>query len=350
MKASQCIYGFSLVELEHILFTLGIKPYRARQVFSWIYKKGSKDFAAMTTIPVEQRKIFADFFTFLSFRTLKKEVSKDGTEKFLFQLADRKTVESVLIPEKKRNTLCVSTQVGCRFNCHFCASQKGGFIRNLKSSEIINQYLEVSQKHKITNLVYMGIGEPLDNFEETVKSIKILTDPAGADFTKRRISLSTCGLPDKIKELARLDLGIKLSLSLHAVTDQKRNQLMPINKIYPLAELLAAIKFHKGRQKYPVTFEYVLIEGFNTEYSDAKQLARLVKLTGAKLNLMLCNPKEGPVFSFLNNSFSKKKGASLFDFKERLRKEKIIFTLRKSRGLDISAACGQLRSNWQAEN
>ncbi len=323
----------------------GFKAYSAKQLFGWIYKKQIRNFAAMTDIEEKKRKNLRGIFNFSDFKLLKSEKSKDGTEKFLFKLADSETIETVLIPEKKRNTLCLSTQVGCRFNCEFCASKEGGFVRNLSSSEIINQYLELSARNKITNIVFMGIGEPLDNFENTVKSIKILTEPAGVNFTKRRVSLSTCGLAGQIKKLARQGLGVKLSVSLHAATDQKRSRLMPINRKYPLADLSKAIHYYRQKSKFPVTFEYILIDGFNTGQKDVLQLAKLVKASGAKLNLIPYNLGKENKFSLKNEvKLVSAKIEKINIFKQKLKEEKITFTLRKSRGSDINAACGQLRS------
>jgi 23S rRNA (adenine2503-C2)-methyltransferase len=331
-----CIYNFSLEELKKKLSQKGFSAYRAKQIFAWIYKEKAQDFSLMTNIAKVKRKELVKMFSFLNFKILKKEKSKDGTQKYLFQLADQETIETVLIPEKQRSTLCVSTQVGCRFNCKFCASKIGGFIRNLTPAEIVNQYLQLSRENKITNIVFMGIGEPLDNFKNAINAIKILTEPAGINFTNKRISISTCGLSDKIKELAELNLDIKLSVSLHATLDKKRNELMPINKKYPLADLIKAIKYYNQRQKYPVTFEYILLADFNIDDLDVRRLAKLVKTTRAKLNLIPYNPTgatlKPPDLEKIDN------------FKKRLKKANIIFTLRRERGSDIEAACGQLRS------
>ncbi len=332
----ESIYGFTLEGLEKKLTKQGLKAYRARQIFSWVYKKGARDFSTMTDISQNQRLHLSKLFSFPSLKVLKEETSQDRTKKYLFELFDKGLIEAALIPDKKRKTLCVSTQVGCKFNCRFCASQEGGFIRNLKPAEIISQYLEVSRNHKITNLVYMGIGEPLDNFKNTVKSIKILTEASGANFTKRRISLSTCGLTDKIKELADLDLGIKISISLHAANDKKRSQLMPVNQKHPLQELIKALSYYQQKQKHPVTFEYMVIKNFNTYKSDLKSLVKLIKKTGAKLNLIPYNQTKARLKPPLSKEIEY--------FKEELKAKKITFTLRQPRGSDINAACGQLRS------
>ncbi|MCF7887231.1 MAG: 23S rRNA (adenine(2503)-C(2))-methyltransferase RlmN [Candidatus Omnitrophica bacterium] len=332
----ESIYDLSLKELQEKLILKGFSRYSAKQIFAWIYKEKTQDFSLMTNIAKGKREELAKMFSFINFKILKKEKSKDGTKKYLFQLADQEAIETVMIPEKQRNTLCVSTQVGCKFNCKFCASKIGGLIRNLSPSEIVNQYLQLSRENKITNIVFMGIGEPLDNFLNTIKSIKILTEPKGLNFTNRRISLSTCGLADKIEKLADLNLGIKLSISLHAAEDKKRTQIMPINKKYSLNQLAKSLNYYQKKQKYPPTFEYILINGFNLGDNDAKKLAKLVNKTGAKLNLIPYN---------LTNTSSKSTDlAEIKYFQQKLREKNVIFTTRKSRGDDIKAACGQLRS------
>lgn len=332
----KCIYNFTLEELNQELVSGGFPSYSASQVFNWIYKRKLSNFLAMSNISKKQREFLASEFDFLNFKILKKQISSDGTKKFLFQLNDKNTIETVLIPEKKRSTICLSTQVGCKFNCKFCASKVGGFVRNLETSEIINQYLELSKGHNITNIVFMGIGEPLDNFKNTVKAIKILTESAGINFTNRRISVSTCGLPDKIKKIADLNLGVKLSISLHAAEDEKRTKIMPINKKYPLTQLVESLCYYQKKQKYPATFEYIMINSFNLEEGDAKKLAKLVNKIGAKLNLIPYN---------LNKADLKSADlAEIENFKQKLKEKNIIFTTRKSKGEDINAACGQLRS------
>lgn len=329
-----CIYDFNLNDLKTWLKDQAIKEYRAKQIFNWVYKKKCRNFFQISNLSQKQQEKLNCNFIFSDLSSLKKEKSQDKVEKFLFKLQDGKTIETALIPEVKRNTLCLSTQVGCRFNCSFCASKQGGFIRNLKPQEIVGQYLKLAFDYKITNIVYMGIGEPLDNFENVVKSIEIISEPAGINFTKKRISLSTCGLPDEIKKLAGLKLGIKLSVSLHAVTDIKRSKIMPVNKKYCLDELLKSLHYYRQRQKHNFTFEYILIDGFNTNESDALGLARLIKKTGAKLNLI---PHNQPGLNQeLENDFPA--------FCDKLKQEKITFTLRKARGRGINAACGQLRS------
>ncbi|MCK4519970.1 MAG: 23S rRNA (adenine(2503)-C(2))-methyltransferase RlmN [Candidatus Omnitrophica bacterium] len=331
------IKDYCLGELKNLLEKENYPGFCAQQIFGWIYKKRVKDFNSMANIPKELKNFLRENFYLSSIALLKKEKSQDSTEKFLFKLKDGLAIETVLIPQGLRSTLCVSTQVGCKFKCTFCASGKKGLKRNLTSSEIINQYLNISGPasiNKVTNIVFMGIGEPLDNFENTIKSIKILTDSAGIGFPERRISISTCGLVPQIEELARLNLGIKLSISLHSADDAARSKLMPVNKQYPLKELIPAVRRFSRAMKYPVTFEYALIGDINTKKSDAEKLANLMKTIKGKVNLI---PYNG-----ISHKFKPPTQQAIESFKEELKKRGVLFTSRKSRGQDINAACGQL--------
>ncbi|MFH1363451.1 MAG: 23S rRNA (adenine(2503)-C(2))-methyltransferase RlmN, partial [Candidatus Omnitrophota bacterium] len=310
------------------------------QVFDWVYQKGVEDFKLMSNLPQSLREYLAKEFCLSRLKTLKKELSSDGTEKFLFGLSDENSIETVFIPDKNRNTLCLSTQVGCKFKCAFCESGQSGFKRNLEPSEIINQYWEVSKSagpKVITNIVFMGIGEPLDNFEAVVKAIKILVEPKGIALSPRRISLSTCGLVPEIRELAGLKLGIKLSISLHSPDNVARSKLMPINKKYPLEDLIQAVKFCSKNEKYPITFEYALIGGYNTKKDDAVRLIKLLKGVSCKVNLIQLNSSAG--------QFKPATAQEIEAFIDELRESGLFFTLRKSRGQDIQAACGQLKAS-----
>lgn len=336
----QDLTNYTLIELSDYFASQKIPKFCAQQVFDWVYKKRVENFGKMTNLSKEAKKILQENFSFTSLKLLKKEVSSDGTGKFLWQLSDGFKIESALIPEKERLTLCLSTQVGCKFNCSFCLSGQKGFKRNLCPSEIIGQYLAVSTiaKHKITNIVFMGIGEPLDNFENTVKAVRAFMEPGGLGFAKKRICISTCGLVTQIKKLAQLKLGIKLSISLHSADNHIRTKLMPVNKKYPLGELIGAAQEFAKSENYPVTFEYVLISGINSDTESALALARLMRGVNAKVNLMVYNR------SFL--VFKAPSAEEIKDFTSALKKNNIFFTLRKSRGQDINAACGQLRALW----
>ncbi|MFH1771608.1 MAG: 23S rRNA (adenine(2503)-C(2))-methyltransferase RlmN [Candidatus Omnitrophota bacterium] len=332
------IKNYTLNELKLIFSEKSFPKYLYKQVFNWVYKKRIEDSLLMTNISRNHREYLKDNYSFSMPKLIKKEKSIDQTVKFLFELEDKARLETVLIPNKSRRTLCVSTQVGCKFACLFCYSGKGGLVRNLTVSEILNQYMAVSDSvcpDKITNIVFMGIGEPLDNFDNVIKTIKILIEPNGLYFGRRRISISTCGLVPEIIELAKLNLRVKLSISLHAADDVTRSRLMPVNKIYPLRKVVDAAKEFSRRQKYPVTFEYLLIKA-NTKREDALKLVRLLRGVSYKLNLIPCNCNHGDL------KFPDDKESNIFI--SELKKKGIIFTTRRSRGQDINAACGQLRA------
>ncbi len=333
------IYDFTQERLRKELVAFGFPGYAAKQIFGWLYRKNAKNFQDMTSLSAPQRKILSGKFYFPRLTLEKKEKSSDATEKYLFKLEDGLAVETVFIPESRRNTLCVSTQVGCKFKCLFCASGQGGFQRNLTASEIINQYLSVAEltaPHKITNIVFMGIGEPLDNFGNLVKSIEILTDPEGISFSRRKISVSTCGLVPQIKKLAQLDLGIKLSVSLHSVDEAVRSRLVPVNKKYPLKNLLPVVREFSKMSRYRPVFEWVLLEGLNTDKASARKLAKLLNRLNAKANLI---PYNGTFARFRVPG-----PETIGEFTAELKQQGAFFTLRKPRGADINAACGQLKA------
>jgi len=341
----ESIYNFTENELKDKLTLNGFPGYTARQVFEWVYQKRAQDFDSMSNLSKKMREFLKENFSIDKLSLIRGEKSPDRTEKFLFKLEDDLAIEAVLIPEKARSTLCVSTQVGCKFKCLFCASGEKGFRRNLTAGEIINQYLSVSDlkaSPKITNLVFMGVGEPLDNFENTIKSINILMNSAGINFSKRRISLSTCGLIPEIKKLAKLKLGIKLSVSLQSADNSIRNKLMPINKEYPIEELIPAIREFNKASKDPVTFGYVLIQGINDSRDDAKKLAKLLNRVNGKANLI--------PYSGASSKFKAPTQEEVDAFSQELRRRGVFFTLRKSRGQDINAACGQLRARYNEVN
>ncbi|MBP7088290.1 MAG: 23S rRNA (adenine(2503)-C(2))-methyltransferase RlmN [Candidatus Omnitrophica bacterium] len=332
------IKNYTFEELQETLSQNNRPRFLASQVFNWVYKKRITDFTLMSDISKENRIFLADNFYLSRFQLLKREVSRDKTEKFLFELKDKNSIETVLIPEMSRYTLCLSTQVGCKYKCSFCISGESGLKRNLEPEEIINQYLEVAliiAPRDITNLVFMGIGEPLDNFDNVVKAIKLLISPKGLNFSKRRISLSTCGLAPEIEKLAGLNLGIKLSVSLHSANNEIRSQIMPVNKKYSLERLMAAVKKYSFLQRYPVTLEYIMIKGINISIKDAKDLVKLLNAIKCKLNLIAYNgSKQTRIPS----------GEEIATFKAELNKKGIFATLRKSKGQDINAACGQLKA------
>ena len=263
--------------------------------------------------------------------------SSDRTEKFLFKLADGNFIESVLIYAKQRKTICLSSQVGCKFACPFCASGSSGFTRNLTPSEITGQilFLQHKLKHKITNYVFMGMGEPLDNFENLKKALMIMNDSKGMDIGARRITISTCGIIPEIARLAQLGLQINLSVSLHGSNDELRNVLMPINKRYPLAKLIKACEDFRHKTGRMITLEYVLIKGKNNSLQDVDGLARIAKSLKAKVNLISYG-------KIPNRKFQPPSKEELKVFMTALRENGVKVTLRQSRGEDIQAACGQL--------
>jgi 23S rRNA (adenine2503-C2)-methyltransferase len=339
------IKNYTLEELAEALKDKGFPKFSGQQIFNWLYKKKVEAFTQMSDISRECREFLKKNFYVSGLKLLKKEVSCDGTEKFLFGLDDKNTIESVLIPKKNRNTLCISTQVGCKFKCAFCASGRDGLIRNLLASEVVGQYLGVSKlitPRKITNIVFMGIGEPLDNFSNILKTIEILIESKGIYFTKKRICISTCGLIPQINKLSDLNLGVMLSVSLHAANDETRSRLMPINKKYPLKDLMKAARdFSRGR-RHAVTFEYALIEGLNSSLRDAAELGKLLRGMPFKVNLIPLN------CSFAG--FSPPKPEEANAFKDELIRRHIFCTLRQPRGQDIDAACGQLRAKHKHKN
>lgn len=282
-----------LSEKEIILFigNLGQKPYRAKQIINWIYKKYASSFEEMTDLPKSFREDLLTSACISNLKLLEKQISKDGAQKFLFELEDKETIESVLIPDKDRLTLCVSSQVGCAMGCKFCMTGKLGLKRNLKAYEIVDQIIAVSRiiapLYKITNIVFMGMGEPLHNFEEVLEAIWRITSLMG--FSKRKITISTAGIVPKIFELAERGPGINLAVSLNATTDEVRNNIMPINKKYPLKELINACRRFPLPPRRRITFEYVLLNGINDSKEDALRLVKLLKGIKSKVNLIPYN-------------------------------------------------------------
>lgn len=339
MNEKQDIRNLSLEDLKIILEKLGQKPFHARQIFSWIYKKGIEDFDLMSDLSFELRRALKEnlYFTKLVAEEIKK--SQDGTEKFLFKLEDGSLIESALIPAKNRSTICISSQVGCKFSCKFCASGLGGFKRNLNIAEIASQVLFIkkySQDKKITHIVFMGTGEPLDNYENVLKAMRIFNSPDGLNIAARRITISTSGIIPGIKKLAQENLQIELSVSLHAADNKTRNLLMPINKKYPLQELINELRINFKKTGRQITFEYILIHNLNCDLESAKRLGSILKGFDFKLNLIPYNKIE-------EFGFEPPTKLEVLFFQNELTKKGIRSTLRMPRGRDINAACGQLR-------
>lgn len=335
------IRNHSLKELEGILKKWQIPPYHARQIFSWIYRKGISSFEAMTNLSLALRKKLKGSLAFREIELAKLQESIDGTKKLLFRLEDGSFIESVLIPAEGRDTACLSSQAGCKYRCDFCASGLLGFKRNLAVWEILTQLLEINRMNrrglgKVSHVVFMGIGEPLDNYNNVLKAIKIINCHSGLNIGARRITISTSGLIPAIERLSKEGMQIELSISLHASDDKARTQLMPINKKYPLKELISACKKYASVTGRQVTFEYVLIKGINCSNESAHNLVKLLTGWNAKVNLLIYNPVKELLYEPPSNN-------EVLDFRRLLKNAKIPVTIRKPRGKDISAACGQLR-------
>ncbi|MFP4687611.1 MAG: 23S rRNA (adenine(2503)-C(2))-methyltransferase RlmN, partial [bacterium] len=272
------LIGKTLEEIKNELENEGLAAYRATQIYQWIYKRQTSDFSRMTNLGLKLREQLAEKYDVSPLKTIKNRKSGDNSEKFLFELKDKEKIETVFLPVTgKRNSICLSTQVGCRFNCGFCATGKQGFTRNLSCGEIINQLLTVQLEKdvKITNVVFMGMGEPLDNYDNLVKTIALLNDGRGLNISCRRMTVSTCGLANKIKKLANSGFPVTLAISLHSGFNSLRDELVPVNKHYPIADLLEAADYYSEKTGRRVSYEYALIKGVNDSKNQARKLADL---------------------------------------------------------------------------
>ena len=320
--------------------SLGQPSFRGRQILAWIYKPGITEFAQMTDLAKEFRAILVDSAYMSRFNECIIECSKDGAVKFAFRLEDGHIIESVLIPEEDRSTLCVSSQVGCAMGCRFCLTGTMGFHRNLSTAEIINQVCAVRDwtieqgKGALTNIVFMGMGEPLANFDNLLDAIEILTEQRGLDFSNRRITVSTCGLVPQMLQLGE-QTDVNLAVSLHATDDDARTALMPINKRYPLAVLIEACRTYRQKRRKRIMFEYTLLEGINDTDADAERLAALLRDVPCKINLLSVNP-------VADSAYQSPGEHRVLRFQQILRNHGFTVFIRASRGEDISAACGQL--------
>lgn len=328
----------TLPEIEDFIIGLGKEKYRARQVMKWIYQYGITSFEAMTTLSKAFRQHLREKARIGQPEIIRTQVSEDGTKKFLFQLEDGLFIESVLIPGKNHWTVCVSTQVGCRMGCRFCYTGSRGLKRNLTPAEITGQIttlkFHTQEGPDIKNIVMMGMGEPLDNYENTLKAIRIITSDYGLGFSNRKITLSTCGLAPAIVQLGR-DISINLAISLNATTDETRNSLMPVNRKYPLKNLFAACRDYPMPGRRMLTFEYILIEGANASQEDAERLSRLLKGIRCKINLIVFN-------EFPGTTLRTPLQPTIEAFQNILLNHHYTTILRASCGADILAACGQL--------
>jgi 23S rRNA (adenine2503-C2)-methyltransferase len=337
----QDIKDLNIEELQVILKQWSAPAYHARQISGWIYEKSAKDFSAMSDLSADLRLKLKDRFYIYNSRIEKTLTSFDGTQKFLIRLSDSSLIEAVIIPAEGRVTGCISSQVGCKYACKFCASGMLGFKRNLTCGEMLEELLHLREKHKLTHVVFMGTGEPLDNYTNVIKAIKVVNSPDGLNIGARRITVSTCGLIPGMEKLAKEDLQIELSVSLHAADDKTRSILMPVNKVYPINKLISACRDYIQKTDRQVTFEYVLIKGLNSDLQSAENLVKILKpLRLSKVNLIPSNPvKESKV--------EPPGKLEILFFRDYLLKHGINVTLRKSRGQDIEAACGQLRLRYE---
>lgn len=336
------ILDLSFPELQTYLKDNQEKPFRARQIFSWIYQRGANGFSEMKDLPVSLREALEKNFVFSLPKALEVRESDDGTKKFLLEFTDGEAVESVLIPAKGRMTLCVSTQAGCRFGCRFCASGVRGWKRHLSAGEILSQILVARRtaggQGRLSHVVFMGTGEPLDNYAELIKSIRVINSPEGIGLAARHITVSTCGLVPEIKRLSQEGLQLELSISLHGFDDASRQQLMPVNRKYSFTQLMTACREYARQTRRQITFEYVLIQGVTCVPAAPRQLAKALHGMLAKVNLIPYNP----VREF---SYRPPPPAEVIQFRQELIRNGIPATIRIPRGKDIGAACGQLRAS-----
>ncbi len=340
MKEKIDLKNLSIKELNSLIISFGKERYRTAQILRWLYKKGVRSSDEMTNLSKDFRHDLNEIAFISRLNILRIEESKDGTKKFLFGLHDGKNIESVLIPDKNRLTLCISTQVGCAMGCKFCLTGKMGLKRNLTLSEILNQIIMVKEildgKASITNIVMMGMGEPLNNYENCVNSIEIMTHQEAFNFSSRKVTLSTVGLIPELERLSKEKIRFRLAISLNASNDETRTYLMPINRLHPIKEILSICKKFPIRPRERITFEYVLLEGENDSPSDAKDLVNLLKGIPSKVNLIPLN--EAPEIPFKRPSEER-----IMKFQKILLDGGLTAIVRKSKGSDISAACGQLQ-------
>ncbi len=333
------IKSLSLNELTDFIVGLHEKPFRARQLYDWMHVKLALNYDEMTNISSDLRNKLKENTYYTSLKEVDVQTSKlDGTKKFLFGLYDGNVVESVLMKYKHGNSVCISSQVGCRMGCSFCASTLDGLERNLMPSEMLDQIYSIQRitGERVSNIVIMGTGEPMDNFDNVVRFLKLISDENGLNISQRNITVSTCGIVPKIRELADLKLQITLALSLHATTDEKRKKLMPIANRYTISELMSACDYYFEKTGRRLTFEYSLVGGVNDTPADAKELIALAARRNCHVNLIPVNPiKERDYVSSDKNAVQ--------NFKSILEKGHVTATVRREMGRDIDGACGQLR-------
>ncbi len=332
------IYNLTKEELENYFLERNDKKFRAEQIFKWLYQKKVKTYEEMTDIKKETLKELEEELPIYRVELVSVERDKD-VNKYLFRLKDGEHIEAVLMRHDYGNSICVSSQIGCNMGCKFCESGRRKKVRNLTSGEIVTQVLQVEEdiNERITHVVIMGIGEPFDNYDEVIKFCRIINDPKGLAIGSRHITISTCGIIPKIREFSDLNLQINLAISLHAPNDELRSEIMPINKAYPLKDLIKEIKKYVEKTNRRVTFEYILLKNVNDKEQHAKELAKLLKGINCYVNLIPYNETE-------NIQYERSNMFQIMKFYDILKKENVNVTIRKEFGSKISAACGQLRS------
>lgn len=341
------IYDYTLEELQSVLVEKGEKPFRATQIFEWLYRKRVDQFSDMTNLSQKTIEMLEAEFITTPLKIVTKQISKDGTIKYLFELDDEKYIETVLMKHNYGNSVCVTSQVGCNMGCAFCASGELGKVRNLSLGEMVQQVWMVQKDldekyQRVSNIVVMGIGEPFDNYDTVLRFLQVVNYAKGLEIGARHITVSTCGIVPKIEEFATFDLQVNLAISLHAPNDEIRSQMMKINKRYGIAEIIEAVKGYIAKTNRRVTFEYILLKGVNDSLSCAKELATLVQGINCYVNLI-------PYNEVSTKSYQRTSKVDAEAFFEVLKQSGIQATLRMEHGGDIAAACGQLRAQKMKE-
>lgn len=340
------IKSLNIDELEEQIKLIGDKAFRAKQIYDWLHMKLVDEFDEMTNLSKDLKEKLKNTFQIVTVKPIEIQTSKlDGTQKYLFQLQDGNVIESVLMKYKHGNSVCISSQVGCKMGCRFCASTIGGLERNLTTSEMLSQIYVIQRTtgERVSNVVVMGTGEPMDNYDNFIQFVKMLSDENGLNISQRNITVSTCGLVPRMRQLAKEKLQITLALSLHATTDKKRKALMPIANKYSIEEVLDACVYYFEQTGRRITFEYSLVGGVNDTDEDATELVRLVKHVNCHVNLIPVNPIKERDYVQSNKKV-------IDNFKNKLEKCQINVTIRREMGRDINGACGQLRKSYQDRN
>lgn len=338
--------SMNLEQVKVVMEELGEKAFRAKQIYDWMHTKLVDSFEEMTNLSKGLRDKLSENFELTSLNVVdKRESAKDGTCKFLFELSDNRVIESVLMKYKHGNSVCISSQVGCRMGCRFCASTLGGLERNLTPAEMLDQIYKIQKisGERVSNVVLMGTGEPLDNYDNVLQFIQLLTDENGLNISQRNITVSTCGLVNRIKDLAEEELQITLAISLHAPNDKVRKEIMPIANKYSINEIIDAVTYYYNKTGRRISFEYSLVEGVNDSEDNARELIRVVRGLNCHVNLIPVNPIKERDFKQTQMQFVQ-------NFKNILEKNRINVTIRREMGSDIDAACGQLRKSYMDEH